>query len=470
MRSHAILVVVLIGCASWVASAETPRKPNLVVIMMDDLGYGDISPFHRSTPNRTPELERMAREGMKLTSFYAANMCTPSRAQFLTGCYAKRVSLPVVIPPSSPLGIHPDERTIASLLKSEGYATMCVGKWHVGDQIEFLPTRRGFDRYLGLPYSNDMGGALDGSDLARGKPPLPLVRDEQVVEIIAPADQDRLTARYTDEAVAFIREHREQPFFLYLPHTGVHVPLHPGAEFRGRSKNGIFGDWVEEADASTGRILETLRELRLDSRTLVLFTSDNGPWLTKGGKGGCAGPLRGGKISTFEGGMRVPTIAWWPGTIGPATTSDAVSGLIDLLPTFVALAGGQVPAGPPIDGADLSPLLLGKASESPHEAYYFFSNNRLEAVRSGPWKLAVKGQREHLRADEPPPDDGAPPRLYHLVDDIGEKHDLAAREPEVVARLQVLVAKMAGDLGATGLGQGVRPPARSEKPVPLQKK
>jgi len=272
-----------------------------------------------------------------------------------------------------------------------------------------------------------------------------------VIETLKPADQDRLTERYTDEAVKFIRAHKDEPFFLYLPHTAVHVPLHPGKDFRGKSVNGTYGDWVEEADASTGRILDTLRELKLDEKTLVVFTSDNGPWLTQGKNGGEAGPLRGGKGGTYEGGMREPTIVWWPGHVAAGSTSDAVAGNIDLLPTFVKLAGGAVPADRKIDGADLSPLLLGKTKESPREAHYYFNGNRLEAVRSGPWKLAV----------------AFVPRLYNLDTDIGEKTDVAAEHPDVVKRLQEFVTKMDADLGTAKQGPGVRPPGRVEKPQPL---
>jgi arylsulfatase A-like enzyme len=368
------------------------------------------------------------------------------------------------------VGLSEKEHTIAGLLKGQGYATMCIGKWHVGDQPEFLPTRRGFDHYLGLPYSNDMGGEWDGApDAPAGKrrPPLPLVRDEKVIETLRPADQGRLTERYTDEAVKFIREHKEKPFFLYLAHTAVHVPLHPGEPFRGKSANGTYGDWVEEADASAGRVLDTLRALNLDKNTLVVFTSDNGPWLTQGKNGGSAGPLRGGKGGTFEGGMREPTIAWWPGHVPAGGASDAVVGNIDLLPTFVQLAGGTVPAGRKIDGADLSRLLLGQTKDSPREAHYYFSGNRLEAVRSGPWKLAVAPQSENT--GKPKKSDKQPftPKLYNLDTDIGETTDVAAKHPEVVKRLHELVAKMDADLGAARQGPGVRPPGRVAKPQPL---
>jgi arylsulfatase A len=459
-------------CAGAVHAADVPAKPNVVLILMDDMGYGDITPFNPQCKNRTPNLERMAKEGMKLTSFYACPVCTPSRAQYLTGCYAKRVSLPAVIFPAARVGLSKDEATIASLLRPQGYATMAIGKWHVGDQPEFLPTKRGFDRYFGIPYSNDMGGEWDGSeDAPQGKrrPPLPLVRDDKVIEALKPADQDRLTERYTDEAVAFIRDSKEKPFFLYLAHTAVHVPIHPGDKFRGKSSNGVYGDWVEESDASVGRVLDALRELNIDKKTLVIFTSDNGPWLTQGKNGGVAGPLRGGKGGTYEGGMREPTVAWWPGQIAPGSKCDAVTANIDLLPTFVKLAGGTVPAERKIDGADITPLLLGKSQESPREAHYYFSGNRLEAVRSGPWKLAIAPQNENTGKKKPAEKEAEPfqPKLYNLDDDIGESKDVAAKHPDVVKRLQALVAKMDADLGVTKQGPGVRAPGKVEKPAPL---
>jgi arylsulfatase A len=463
-----LCLLATLGCAA--GGAEPPARPNLVLILMDDLGYGDVTPFYPQTKNRTPNLERMAREGMKLTSFYACPVCTPSRAQLLTGCYAKRVSLPAVIFPAARVGLSAEENTVAALLKKQGYATLCVGKWHVGDQPEFLPTRRGFDHYFGLPYSNDMGGEWDGAEDApagKRRPPLPLVCDEQVVETLKPADQDRLTERYTDEAVRFIRDHKEEPFFLYLAHTAVHVPIHPGADFRGKSANGLYGDWVEESDASVGRVLDTLRELKLSDKTLVLFTSDNGPWLTQGKNGGSAGPLRGGKGGTFEGGMREPTIAWWPGHVEAGSTCAAVTANIDVLPTFVKLAGGTVPAGRKIDGADLGPLLLGRTKEAPREAHYYFSGNRLEAVRSGPWKLAVARQSEGLGKPAAPQKGPFTPTLYNLDTDVGETKDVAAEHPDVVKRLQDLVARMDGDLGVIKPGPGVRPPGKVEKPRPL---
>jgi arylsulfatase A-like enzyme len=445
-----------------------PESPNFVVILIDDMGYGDIGPFG-SKKNRTPNLDRMAAEGMKLTSFYGAPVCTPSRAQMMTGCYAKRVSMPDVIFPACPTGLSTQEKTVAALLKERGYATMCIGKWHLGDQPEFLPTQHGFDHYLGLPYSNDMGGN-PGPTKAGAKPdtrpPLPLMQDTKVIE--APADQNKLVQRYTEEAVQFITTNKGHLFFLYLPHTAVHVPLHPGAAFQGKSANGTYGDWVEEVDWSVGRVLEALRELKLDKKTLVLFTSDNGPWLTQGKNGGVAGPLRGGKGTTWDGGVREPSIAWWPGRIAAGSSCDAMMSEMDVLPTLVTLAGGVVPKDRVIDGRDIWPLLAGRSKESPHEALFYFNSNRLEAVRSGPWKMAIAPQGEGTgKKADPVPASLQAPRLYNLDADIGETTDVAAQHPEVVQRLLGYVATMDADLGIKGLGPGVRPCGRVANPQPL---
>jgi arylsulfatase A-like enzyme len=468
------LIVALWAPSGPLRAAAPPARPNLVLIFADDLGYGDVGPFG-STKNRTPNLDRMAREGMKFTSFYAAPVCTPSRAQVLTGCYAKRVSLPNVIFPAAPVGLSTNEHTVAKLLQGRGYATMCIGKWHVGDAPEFLPPQQGFDHYFGLPYSNDMGGPEEAAVAKKSatarrdrRPPLPLVRDQQVIETLAPRDQDRLTARYTDEALQFIGQNRERPFFLYFPHTAVHVPIHPGDKFQGQSANGQYGDWVEELDWSVGRVLAALRELGLAERTLVIFSSDNGPWLTQGTNGGVAGPLRGGKGGTYEGGVREPTVAWWPGQVPAGKVCDAVAGNIDFLPTFVTLAGGTVPADRTIDGRDISSLLLGRSQTSPHEAWYYFSGNNLQAVRAGPWKLALTRQSENMGKPATHTAGGPfTPKLYNLDAEIGERTDLSAQHPEVVQRLQALAAKMDADLGATNLGPGVRPPGHATKPTGL---
>ena len=439
---HLALLLLSLVVTQPAFAADAPPKPNVVIIFIDDLGYADIGPFG-ATKQRTPHLDRMAREGMKLTSFYAAPVCSVSRAQLLTGCYGPRISVPGVYFPGQANGLNPAEFTIAERLKERGYATMCIGKWHVGDQPEFLPTRQGFDRYFGIPYSNDM----QKKSTQTGERVVPLLRDDKVAELLTDEQQRRIVERYTDEAVGFIKANEKKPFLLYLPHTAVHTPIFPGAAFAGKSANGRFGDWVEELDWSVGRVLDTLRELKLAERTLVVFTSDNGPWLVKGADGGSALPLRGGKGSTWEGGVRVPTIAWWPGKIAPGSVCDTVAGTIDLLPTAVALAGGTVPAQPVIDGRDISPLLFGKTKESQREAHYYFAGYNLQAIRQGPWKLAFAAQPQSMGQGTNSDASGNAPRLYNLATEIGEQTNLAEKHPEVVAKLQALADKKTAEIG-----------------------
>jgi arylsulfatase A-like enzyme len=426
--------------AALLAATAPARPPNVVVIFIDDMGYGDIGPFG-ATKQRTPHLDRMAKEGMKLTSFYATPVCSVSRAQMMTGCYGARVSVPGVYFPGQSVGLNPSEVTVAERLKEKGYATQMVGKWHLGDQPEFLPTRQGFDHYLGIPYSNDM---LKKSAETK-VPVVPLLRDEKIVELMDGEGQRRLVELYTKEAVDFISRHKDQPFYLYYAHNAVHTPIWPGAAFAGKSQNGRFGDWVEEVDWSVGQVLEALRSQGLDKDTIVVFTSDNGPWLTKGTDGGSAGPLRGGKGSTWEGGVRVPTLAWWPGRIPAGSVNDAVAATIDLLPTFVSLAGGTVPATPVIDGRDITPILLGQSKESAREAHYYFSGYDLQAVRQGRWKLALVPQPEGMGKQAPKTAPGL--RLYDLDAEIGEQTDVAAQHPDVVAKLKALAEKMAAEIG-----------------------
>lgn len=462
------------------------KKPSLIVINIDDLGYCDIGPFGSSS--RTPNLDRMAREGRKLASHYAAPLCTASRTALMTGCYPKR-ALPIahVLFPSSSIGLNPAERTIAEVLKDAGYATACFGKWHLGDQPAFLPTRQGFDTYFGLPYSNDMGPAEDGAKSSFGKPlpaanakadaaarakaaatstgvtgagqpPLPLLENEKVVARVTGKEQAGLVRQYTEHAVKFIREKAGQPFFLYLPHTAVHFPHYPSESFRGKSPNGLLGDWAEEVDWSVGQVLDTLRELKLDQNTLVLFTSDNGGSVPHGS---INKPLRGSKGETWEGGIRVPTIAWWPGKIPAGTTTDAITSMMDILPTLAGLGGGKVPADRKIDGVDIWPVLAGTAgAQPPREEFFYFAGLNLEAVRSGPWKLRLARE-----ADKKGP--AAPPQLFNLAGDIGESKDVAAEHPDVVERLQALAGTMKEDLGWKGVGPGCRAPGRVENPVPL---
>ena len=431
------------------------RSPNVVVIFIDDMGYGDIGPYG-ATRQRTPHLDRMAKEGMKLTSFYAAPVCSVSRAQMMTGCYGARVSVPGVYFPGQSVGLNPSEVTVAERLKEKGYATQIIGKWHLGDQPEFLPTRQGFDHYLGIPYSNDMLKKSADTKI----PVVPLLRDEKIVELMDGDAQTRLVEIYTKEAVDFIGRNKDKPFYLYFAHNAVHTPIHPGAAFAGKSQNGRFGDWVEEVDWSVGQVLDALRSQGLDKDTLVVFTSDNGPWLIKGADGGSAGPLRGGKGSTWEGGVRVPTLAWWPGHVPAGSVNDAVAATIDLLPTFVSLAGGTVPATPVIDGRDITPILLGQSKESAREAHYYFSGYNLQAVRQGRWKLAIAPQSEGMNNKKGPKvADGL--RLYDLDAEIGEQTDVAAQHPEVVAKLKALADKMASEIG--GKAPTARRPAGEVK-------
>jgi len=445
---HLITALLLSNPLSVIA-AQSATQPNIIIIFIDDMGYGDIGPYG-ATKQKTPHLDRMAAEGMKLTSFYAAPVCSVSRAQLLTGCYGPRIDVPWVYHPGSAAGLNPEEHTIAERLKDLGYATMCVGKWHVGDQPEFLPTNQGFDGYFGIPYSNDM----QRKSTETGQMVHPLMRDDKVAELITDDQQTLIVEQYTDEAIRFITSNKDKPFFLYLPHTAIHTPIYPGKAFQGKSDNGRVGDWIEELDWSTGRVLDTLREHKLAENTLVIFTSDNGPWLEKKANSGSAGPLRGGKGATWEGGVRVPTIAWWPGKIAPNTSVDAVTGTIDLLPTAVSLAGGTLPSQPVIDGHDISSLLLGKTTNSPRGVHYYFRGYHLQAVRQGPWKLAIVPQKESMWREVPPDAQTDSPRLYNLDQDIGERTDVAEAHPEIVANLSTLAKKMTAEIG------GNRPAAR----------
>ena len=444
----------------WMSLTESmSARPNLVLIFIDDMGYGDIGPFG-SQLNRTPHLDRMAKEGRKLTSFYAATVCSASRAQLLTGCYAPRVGVPGVFFPAGRNGLNPQENTVAEYLHELGYATMCVGKWHLGDQPEFLPTQHGFDGYFGIPYSNDMGRTA----AATGKRVHPLLRDDKVAELLEDEGQRRITREYTEEAVKFIEANAkaDKNFFLYLPHTAMHVPLYPHPDFAGKSKNGVYGDWVEEVDWSVGQVLDALKKLKLAENTLVLFTSDNGPWASKGKAGGVSGPLRGSKGCTLEGGVREPTLAWWPGTIAPGTESAGIAGTTDVLPTFISLAGGKIKQDVKIDGLDISDWLLGKAEQSPRDIWHYFRGTQLQAVRQGPWKLALTGQSLGMGIRQRDADLAKGGRLYNLEQEIGEQTDLAAQHPDIVARLTQLAETMTADVAANK-----RPAGSVTNPVTL---
>ncbi|MEW6753753.1 MAG: sulfatase [Candidatus Latescibacterota bacterium] len=434
-------------------SASPAPRPNIILIFCDDLGYGDIG-CYGSPVNRTPRLDRMAAEGVRFTAFYVgAPLCTPSRAALMTGCYPRRVGLdygyrdPTLFP-GDPLGLNPDEITLARLLRDQGYATHMVGKWHLGDQPAFLPTSHGFDHYLGLPYSNDMLPDHPMNHVHQF-PPLPLLRDEKVVD--TDPNQASLTDNYLREAVRFIRDHRDGPFFLYFAPMYVHVPIYAPFRYLVESRNGPYGAAVAHIDHVAGVLLDTLAELGIDGNTLLIFTSDNG---SSGHGGGSNAPLRGAKGDTWEGGMREPFLARWPGHIPAGSTCSELATAMDLLPTLVPLAGGVPPADRTIDGRNILPLLRAEpGAHSPHEAFFYYRRNTLNAVRSGRWKL-------HLHTGQ----------LVDLQTDIGERQDCGAAHPEVVARLQAYAEACRADLGDESRGmEGVncRPVGRVTDPRPL---
>lgn len=444
----------LFGLFITLAASLCAAPPNFVVIFCDDLGYGDLGSFGNPTI-RTPHLDRMATEGQKWTQFYAADpVCTPSRAGLLTGRYPIRNGMcsasRVVLFPDSAKGLPPEEITIAEILKQRGYATAAVGKWHLGHLPEFLPTQQGFDSYFGIPYSNDMAPV-------KGKPSyraaaladpnfyddtndydVPLLRGDKVIE--RPANQNTITRRYTEESVAFIKTNAERPFFLYLAHSLPHIPLFTDESFRGRSARGLYGDVIEEIDWSVGQVLATLRELNLADNTVVVFTSDNGPWLAFGPHGGSAGPLRAGKGTNFEGGQRVPTVFWGPGLVQPGVV-NGMGSTIDLLETFATLAGADSPTDRKMDGYDLSATLLGH-QPSPRREFFYWNRGLLHAARMGPWKLHFI-QREPVHYGRVA--DMERPELYHLEYDISEAHEVADHHPEIVQRLTTLANRHRDD-------------------------
>ena len=442
MRNHVLWAAVLLTCGCAAETGPGVRgftgSPNIIVVFADDLGYGDLGVYGHPTI-RTPHLDRMAAEGLRFSQFYtAASVCTPSRAGLLTGRLPMRSGMAhdrirVIFPPSKG-GLPASEITIAEGLKSQGYSTACIGKWHLGHQAEHLPTRHGFDEYFGIPYSNDMSPPNSGGARVQTYPPLPLMRGERTIE--EEPDQRLLTRRYTEEAIAFIRKNADNPFFLYLPHSMPHIPIFASDMFEGKSTRGLYGDVIEELDWSMGQILEVLRDEKLDFKTLVVFTSDNGPWLTVNLNGGSAGLLHDGKGTTWEGGMRVPAIAWWPGTIAPGAVTQSLATTMDLLPTAFSLAGAALPGDRTLDGVDLTPILKDPMA-SVRESVYFYRGTRLFAVRKGPWKMHYITQSAYV-GDRPVAQD--PPALYHLDRDPSERFDVASRNPEVIAEMEQMVA------------------------------
>ena len=470
-------IVVLCSFAAVIgarpATAADPVRPNIVIIFTDDQGYGDVGVYGASGYT-TPHLDRMAAEGVRFTDFYAAQaVCSSSRAALLTGCYPNRIGVVGALGPTAGHGIHDDETTLAELCKQNGYATAALGKWHLGHHPQFLPTRHGFDEYFGLPYSNDMWPYAPHAQF----PDLPLIENEAIINPkVMPDDQKNLTTWYTQRAVSFIERSKDRPFFLYLAHSMPHVPLFVSEKFDGKTQGGAYGDVIAEIDWSVGQVLEAIQKNGLDEKTLVIFTTDNGPWLLYGDHGGSSGPLREGKGTAFEGGVRVPFIARWPGKIPAGALCHEPAMNIDLLPTVARLIGTGKADSPqrtetvPIDGKDIWPLLAGDpGARSPHEALYFYWIDQLHAVRSGRWKLHLPhtyptitepgrgGSRGESRAEK------TDLSLYDLEADIGETKNLAAEHPQVVEALMRHVERARADLGDSLIrrkGAGTRPPGR----------
>jgi arylsulfatase A-like enzyme len=423
-------------------------RPNFIIILCDNLGYGDVGCFG-SKLHRTPNIDRMAQQGIRFTDFYATSgVCTPSRASLMTACYPRRVNMHVaedgrpVLSPVAKKGLHPEEITIAELLKTRGYSTACIGKWHLGDQLPFLPTRQGFDYYVGIPYSDDMTARPE-----RDWPPLPLMENEQVIE--APVDRNLLTKRYTEKAIEFIKANKEKPFFVYLSHAmpGSTTSPFSSRQFQRKSANGPWGDSVEELDWSTGEILKALKQLNLDERTLVVWTSDNGA-PRRNPSQGLNAPLAGWGYTCSEGGQRIPCIMCWPGRIPAGKTCSELCTTMDLLPTFAHLAGKEPPKDRVIDGHDIWPLMVGDVNaNSPYEAFYYYYVGQIQAVRSGRWKLhlPLEAKWRNFRGDTM----ASEAELYDLKTDIDETRNLVDKHPDIVKRLQALAEKARVDLGDT---------------------
>lgn len=474
----AIYVTIFRTQSSVVAqpSNRIPERPNIVLIFMDDMGYGDVNAYG-GVGYATPHIDQLAADGMRFTNFYAAQpVCTASRAGLLTGCYPNRIGLFGALGPNSKIGISDEEVTIAQMLKKRDYATGMVGKWHLGVTNKFLPLQHGFDEYFGLPYSNDMWPvnfdgtrATDPKDWRSKEPLLPLMEGNKVYRYIESlADQNSITTEYTEHAVRFINQHRQQPFFLYLAHTMVHVPIAVSEKFKGKSKQGLFGDVMMEVDWSIGQVVKAIHENGLDKNTLIIFTSDNGPWLTFGNHAGSAGGLRDGKMTTFEGGQKEPSIICWPGVIPAGTICNKLASTIDILPTLAAITGAPLPANK-IDGINIFSLLQGDPIANPRDHFfYYYNKNSLQAVRQDSWKLVLPHKIES-NENELPGKDGWPGKihidsiglaLYDLRRDPGERYNVKDQHPEIIVQLLKLVEASRDDLGDDLTGR----PGKNRRP------
>jgi len=474
-RANALLGLLLLAVVPRAQDGAPP--PNIVLVLTDDQGYGDLG-CYGAEGIPTPNLDRMAAEGMRFTDFHVSQaVCSASRASLLTGCYAERVGIRGALGPGARVGLNPEEETIAELLRARGYATAIFGKWHLGHREPFLPLQHGFDEFFGLPYSNDMWPVgFDGvplEDEASKKSSHPVLRliegNEPGEAVRTLADQARLTELYTQRALRFIEANHERPFFLYLPHSMPHVPLGRPEAFRGKART-PYGDVIAEIDASMGRILAALDQHGLRERTLVIFTSDNGPWLNFGNHAGSAGPLREGKGADWEGGVRVPCLMRWPGRIPAGAVCERLAATIDLLPTIASLTGARLPAKT-IDGVDLTALLEGQADAAPRRDYAYYYDERLAAVRRDAWKLVLPHEYRSYLGVEPGRDGFPGPyakgtcgqELYDLAHDPGETRDVAAEHPDIVGELEALAERTRRDLGdrlQDVRGAGVRAPGR----------
>lgn len=453
MKKILFTIIVFLTIPSAIAQVSG-KQPNVVIIFVDDMGYADIGPYGSKVA--TPHLDSLAAEGIKLTEFYVAQpVCTASRAALLTGTYPNRIGVHKAFFPGQEVGLNPQEETLAELLREEGYRTALFGKWHLGHLPDFLPTRQGFDEFYGIPYSNDMWPGHPQQEHFNFDP-LPLFEGEKIVDSVGEAEQKALTTLLTERAVAFINENRERPFFLYLAHPQPHVPLFVSEKFRGKSGHGLYGDVIQELDWSVGEVVQALRKNGLEENTLVIFTSDNGPWLPYGNHAGSAAPFREGKGTTFEGGVRVPFIAKYPPLFPKGRTIETAVMAIDLLPSISALTGAKLPELE-IDGKNALPVFSGKSIASPQEAYYFYYNvNELHAVRYGDWKMYFPHSYGSVTSQDAgqgglpgaiTPGKITSPELYLLKKDPQEINNLIDEFPEIAAKIQALAEEKRKELG-----------------------